>query len=67
LEAADSILSGTVAQKKVEELQRTGAKTVVTSCQQCVRTIKSRARRLKANLNVLEITEVVLKAMSSAH
>ncbi len=67
LEAADSVLSGTVAQKKVEELQRTGAKTVVTSCQQCVRTIKSRARRLKADLNVLEITEVVLKAMSSAH
>ena len=61
---ADANLSGTVAQKKIEEIQRTGAKTVVTSCQQCVRTIKSRVRRQKMDLNVMDITELVLKAMS---
>lgn len=64
LEMADSTLSGTVAQKKIEEIQRTGAKTVVTSCQQCVRTIKSRVRRQKLDLNVIDITELVLQAMS---
>jgi heterodisulfide reductase subunit D len=64
LEMADANLSGTVAQKKIEEIQRTGAKTVVTSCQQCVRTIKSRARRQKIDLNVMDITELVLQAMS---
>jgi heterodisulfide reductase subunit D len=64
LEMADSGLSETVAQKKIEEIQRTGAKTIVTSCQQCVRTIKARVRRQKADLSVLDITELVLQAMS---
>lgn len=65
LEMADSALSGTLAQKKIEEIQRTGAKTIVTSCQQCIRTIKSRARRQKINLNVWDITELLFKAMSN--
>jgi len=65
LEMADSALSGTLAQKKIDEIKRIGAKTVVTSCQQCVRTIKSRARRQKVDLNVWDITELVLKAMSN--
>jgi len=64
LEMADSNLSRTVAQKKIEEIQRTGAKTVVTSCQQCVRTINSRARREKIDLNVMDITDLLLQAMS---
>jgi heterodisulfide reductase subunit D len=66
LEIADSNLSGSVAQKKIEEIRRTGVKTVVTSCQQCVRTIKSQARRQKVDLDVLDITELVTKAMSEA-
>jgi len=64
LEMADPNLSETLAWKKIQEIQRTGAKTVVTSCQQCIRTIKSRARRKKINLDVLDITELVLKAIS---
>jgi heterodisulfide reductase subunit D len=63
LEIADSTLSGTMAQKKIEEIQQIGTTTVVTSCQQCVRTIKSRVRRQKADLNVLDITELVVQAM----
>jgi heterodisulfide reductase subunit D len=64
VEMADGNLSGMVAQKKIEEIERAGADAVVTSCQQCVRTIKSRARRQKIDLNVMDITELVLKAMS---
>lgn len=64
VEMADPNLSGAVAEKKLEEIQRTGATTVVTSCQQCVRTIKSRARRQDLDLEVLDITELVLKAIS---
>jgi heterodisulfide reductase subunit D len=64
LEMVDSGLTGAVADKKIEEIKLTGAKAVVTSCQQCVRTIKGRARRQKADLNVYEITELVLRAMS---
>ncbi len=64
LEMADWELSGNIAQKKIEEIQRAGVKTVVTSCQQCIRTIKSRAGRQEIDLNVWEITELVLKAIS---
>lgn len=66
LEMADPDLSGRVAQKKIHAIQETGADLVVTSCQQCIRTIRSRARRQKIDLDVLDITEVVLRAMSGA-
>jgi len=64
LEIVDPSLTETVAEKKIEEIKRTEAETVVTSCQQCVRTIKGRARRQKVDLNVCEITELVLQAIS---
>jgi len=63
LEMVDSGLTETMAQKKIGEIQRTGVKTVVTSCQQCVRTIKARASRQEIDLNVWDITELVLQAM----
>lgn len=63
VEMADPNLSAAVAQKKLEEIQLTGAKMVVTSCQQCVRTIKGRARKQRLDLEVLDITELVLRAM----
>ncbi len=63
LETVDSELTETLAQKKIGEIERTGAKIVVTSCQQCVRTIATRARRQEVDLNVWDITELVLKTM----
>ncbi len=65
LEAVDPSLSGNLAQKKIDEIKRTGVGTVVTSCQQCIRTIKTRARRQKINLNVMDITELVIQSISS--
>jgi len=66
LEMADSVLSGSIARNKVAEIRRTGAKTVVTSCQQCIRTIKGKVRREKIDLDVLDITDLVVRAMSDA-
>lgn len=65
LEMIDAELSATIAQRKIEEIQKTGAEVVVTSCQQCVRTIAGTARKRKINLKVMDITEVVLEAMGS--
>ena len=65
VEMADPKLSGAVAQKKLEEIRRSGAEAVVTSCQQCVRTIKGRARRQKMDLLVMDLTEIVLLAMGT--
>jgi len=63
VEMVDPGLSGAVARRKIEEILRTGADTVVTSCQQCVRTIKGTVRRQKIDLQVMDITEFVLKAL----
>lgn len=60
----DSDLSTLVVQKKKEKIRKNGADTVVTSCQQCVRTMTTRARRQKVELNVCDITELVLKSLS---
>jgi heterodisulfide reductase subunit D len=63
VEMVDPELSGAVARRKIEEIQKTGAKTVVTSCQQCVRTIKGKARRQKVDLQVMDLLELVMQAM----
>ena len=63
LEMVDPELSAAIARKKIEEIQGTGAEEVVTSCQQCIRTISGNARKNKIKLKVKDITEVVLEAM----
>ncbi|NWF92454.1 MAG: (Fe-S)-binding protein [Syntrophaceae bacterium] len=63
LEMIDPELSAAIAQRKVEEIQRTGADEVVTSCQQCIRTISGYARKHKIKIRVKDITEVVWEAM----
>jgi len=56
-------LSAQVAQMKLDEIQSTGAGTVVSACQQCLRTISTRARRQKIDLTVKDLTELVVEAM----
>ena len=63
LEMVDPELSGQVAQMKINEIQKTGADVVVSSCQQCLRTIATRARRQKIPLQVKDLTELVAEAM----
>jgi heterodisulfide reductase subunit D len=65
LEMIDPDLSAAIAQRKIEEIRRTGAEEVITSCQQCIRTISGYARKHKIKLKVKDITEVVLEAMAS--
>ncbi len=62
LEMIDPKLAAAIAKNKIEEIQRTWAELVVTSCQQCVRTISGTARREKVNLKVMDIIELVLQA-----
>jgi heterodisulfide reductase subunit D len=65
MEMADPELSRKIAQKKIEEIVATGVRTVVTSCQQCVRTINAEATRQKIELDVMDIAELVMRAFSS--
>ena len=66
LEMTDTVLSGKVAHRKINEIRKTGAETVVTACQQCVRSIKGRVRLEKLGLEVMDISTVVARAVSNA-
>ncbi len=59
----DPELSARIAQRKIDEILRTGAEQVVTSCQQCLRTLSGYARKNKIKLKVRDVTELVLEAM----
>jgi heterodisulfide reductase subunit D len=63
LEMIDAKLSAEIARRKIEEVMSTGAEAVVTSCQQCVRTMMTYVRRNKVPLEVLDITQLIHKAL----
>ena len=64
VEMTDPELSAQIAQMKLDSIKDVGAKMVITACQQCVRTMATRARRQKIDLPVKDLTEIVVEAMS---
>lgn len=65
LEMIDSRLSGEIAKAKIDEALATGAQAVVTACQQCVRVMTTYVRRNKIEFEVMDIVQLVQKALSS--
>jgi len=65
LEMFDSDLSGEIAKAKIDEAMATGAKAVVTACQQCVRVMTTYVRRNNIEFDVMDIVQLVQKALSS--
>ncbi len=63
LEMIDADLSKEIAGAKIKQVLDTGAEAVITSCQQCVRTMKGYVRLNKIKLEVLDIVELVKKAL----
>ena len=63
LEMIDSTLSSEIAKKKIDEVLSTGAQAVVSACQQCVRTMTTYAKRNKIPLQVLDITQLIHRAL----
>jgi heterodisulfide reductase subunit D len=57
-------LAAEIARKKIEEVVNTSAQAVITSCQQCVRTMLTHVRRNKIPLEVLDITQLVQRALA---
>jgi heterodisulfide reductase subunit D len=64
LEMIDAQLSSEIARRKIEEVLSTGAQAVITSCQQCVRTMATYARRNKVPIEVMDIVQLVRKALT---
>ena len=63
LEMVDSNLSADIAKAKIDEVLHTGAEAVVTACQQCVRTMATYVRRNKIPIEVLDIVQLVQRAL----
>jgi heterodisulfide reductase subunit D len=63
LEMIDAGLSSDIAKAKIDEVRATNADAVVTACQQCVRTMTTYARRNKIKLKVLDLTQLVQRAL----
>jgi heterodisulfide reductase subunit D len=63
LEMVDPGLAARIARDKVDEVLATGAQAVVTSCQQCVRTMTATVKRNKIPLEVLDIVQLVRRAL----
>ncbi len=63
LEMIDAGLSAKIAEAKIKEIINTGAQAVVTSCQQCVRTMLTYVRRNKVPIEVLDIAQLVNRAL----
>jgi len=63
LEMIDPGLSAAIAKEKIDDILSTGATAVVTACQQCVRIMNTFVKRNKINLEVLDIEQLVERAM----
>ena len=63
LEMLDAGLSKEIARQKIEAVMDTGAQAVITACQQCVRTMVTFVKRNKVPIEVLDITQLVQRAL----
>lgn len=62
-EMADAALTAAVGKRRIEQAQETGAKVVISACQQCNRTLAEAARKNRIRIRAMDITEVVWQAM----
>lgn len=63
LESFDPDLSRAVAARRIRQAAETGARTVLSACQQCERTLFSAARAERIRVRVKDIVEMVWEAM----
>ena len=63
LEAVNPELAATIASRRLAQALETGARILVTPCQQCKRTLANAARRERSRLKVLDLTEFLWRAI----
>jgi len=63
LEMIDADLAAEIAKQKIDDVMQTGAEAVITACQQCVRSMNTYVRRNKISLEVMDITELLQRAL----
>ena len=63
LEMSDQTLSGKVARQRVTQALDVKADTIVTSCQQCKRTLSGSVRQMRARVKVMDIGEFLTSSV----
>jgi Fe-S oxidoreductase len=56
-------VSENIAARRLAQAISTGAEAIISSCQQCKRTLLQAARKTKTRIKVLDVTELVWQAM----
>jgi heterodisulfide reductase subunit D len=56
-------LSLSIAEKRIEEAKETGAKTIVTACPSCVTQLNLAAKRIRADVEVIDLIDLVGRAL----
>lgn len=59
VEMADKELVTAVARRRLSEAQTTGARVILSSCQQCKRTLTAAARQERVRIRVMDVVELV--------
>ena len=60
---SDGALSGQVAQLRVNQALDVKAEVIISSCQQCKRTLGGAARQMRARIKVMDLTEFLFNAI----
>jgi Fe-S oxidoreductase len=63
VQIVDESVTAAVADRRLGQAQRTGARVVLSACQQCKRTLMAAARRNKVRVRVMDVAELVWRAM----
>jgi Fe-S oxidoreductase len=66
VEMSDPAVSDGVAERRLSQVAATGARYVVSACQQCKRTLQDGAHRHQLDVRVLDLTELVWRSMNAA-
>jgi heterodisulfide reductase subunit D len=66
LESHDADLAQRIAARRVRQAAETGAQVIVSACQQCERTLSNAARAERIRMRVMDVSQIVLRAMDAA-
>jgi Fe-S oxidoreductase len=63
VQIVDESVTAAVADRRLGQAQRTGARVILSACQQCKRTLMAAARRNKVRLRVMDLAELVWQSI----
>jgi Fe-S oxidoreductase len=65
VQIVDERVTASVADRRLGQAQQTGAKYILSACQQCKRTLMAAARRNRVRVRVMDLAELVWQAIDA--